>query len=869
MVLALLAHPVLAGSGPYWHRSAVLHYVIEPDGRSTVDEVWDVRADTNAVAQTIAQQTYIYSADVETVSLVAAFTRKADGRVIPVSPDSVMNQAVTTTATLPQFDGRTARAIIFPQVRAGDTVHYELRRTVTAPVFPGEAMLSFNGGWAAATDWADITVELPAGKPLMVAASGLVEEAPTFGRDGGPEGGTVRRWTLAPRAAGVVRFEASTFTSYEALGRAYGVGAAAAAQPGPAVRALADSIAPAGLSERETARRLYDFVAGDIRYVATLLGDGRVVPRSAERVLVEGWGDCKDHTALLGALLMAKGIASEPALISSRRRYDLPPVPGLTALNHVITYVPSLDLFLDSTVPYAPFGELPAGEYDKPVVIADARAARLSRTPAMSAGALLLVTRTEVRIDRDGGVNGDTVTNAAGPEASALRSVAAWFERNGGGQTASNRLQSLGTPGRGEYAFDTPDAAAGPYRIEARFVLQDRLAGAGTVPFVVPSGLGVMARPGAVLLEQAATEDGYRVCYPGSESEEIAVAPPREMRIAGVPADVTVAAGGARYTARYSVIGGVLSVRRVFEVVTAHQSCSPEEFELMRPVMMAARLDEQQARLSLIAAAENPRAARRTLLGEGAHHAHQIGFVFETDAREVGHENVAILDADLVGKAAIGLEQVGVALVAAEAEACGDVEGHLVTAMRDAAGGGPAGLVQDFEGAEIFAQTVGQGAVELQPIAVGAHAAMAEQVAGVLMAEEVFAGGHRGGVEFGERGLQRVVQRITGFFIPEERVVAEDLGVGDGGLEVEAAVGVDRELGGPDFGKDGFDAGAVLVDRGAADLHFDDRVAAVEVAAHLGAEGGVVLAGVVVAAGGVDEHSRVGGAAVAVGEQAE
>ena len=49
------------------------------------------------------------------------------------------------------------------------------------------------------------------------------------------------------------------------------------------------------------------------------------------------------------------------------------------------------------------------------------------------------------------------------------------------------------------------------------------------------------------------------------------------------------------------------------------------------------------------------------------------------------------------------------------------------------------------------------------------------------------------------------------------------------------------------------DPALVLVDRGAADLHLHDVVAAVEVAAHLGPQRRVVLARVVVAAGGVDE----------------
>ena len=146
------------------------------------------------------------------------------------------------------------------------------------------------------------------------------------------------------------------------------------------------------------------------------------------------------------------------------------------------------------------------------------------------------------------------------------------------------------------------------------------------------------------------------------------------------------------------------------------------------------------------------------------------------------------------GKPPIGLEQVGIALVAAEAEAGRDVERHLVAAVRDAARRRPAVLLEHVERAQIFDQAVGQRAVELQPVAVRPHAAVAQQVARVLMREQVLAGRHRARIELGERGLQRVVERIAGLLVPEQRIVAQHLGVGDRGLEVEAAVGVDREL---------------------------------------------------------------------------
>ncbi len=90
------------------------------------------------------------------------------------------------------------------------------------------------------------------------------------------------------------------------------------------------------------------------------------------------------------------------------------------------------------------------------------------------------------------------------------------------------------------------------------------------------------------------------------------------------------------------------------------------------------------------------------------------------------------------------------------------------------------------------------------------------------------------------------------------------------GLEIEAAVGVDGELRVlADLLQHRLDARAVVVDRRAADLHLHDVVAAIEIAAHLGAQRRQILAGIVVAAGRIDEHARIGLDAVALGEQTE
>jgi hypothetical protein len=133
---------------------------------------------------------------------------------------------------------------------------------------------------------------------------------------------------------------------------------------------LADEITAGTSDRREQAHRIYDWVSKHIRYVAVFLGNGGYEPHEAIKILENGYGDCKDHVGLLETLLKAKGIASVPVLIDSGNRYRVPEAATPAAFNHVLSYLPELELYVDSTAGVAPFGTLPVTEYGKPVVLA-------------------------------------------------------------------------------------------------------------------------------------------------------------------------------------------------------------------------------------------------------------------------------------------------------------------------------------------------------------------------------------------------------------------------------------------------------------------------------------------------------------------
>ena len=89
-----------------------------------------------------------------------------------------------------------------------------------------------------------------------------------------------------------------------------------------------------------------------VRYVALLLGEGAYVPEAVDETWDRRFGDCKDKTVLLLALLDRLGIKAEPVLVSSGRDDSLDrKFPSLALFDHVIAraFVGGKAYYLDAT----------------------------------------------------------------------------------------------------------------------------------------------------------------------------------------------------------------------------------------------------------------------------------------------------------------------------------------------------------------------------------------------------------------------------------------------------------------------------------------------------------------------------------------
>lgn len=123
--------------------------------------------------------------------------------------------------------------------------------------------------------------------------------------------------------------------------------------------AIVDELIKGKTSDREKAKAIFNWVQGNINYVAFEDGMGGFVPRTAQSVCSKKYGDCKDMSNLLVDMLRHAGLKGYHTWIGTRDRpYTYEKVPTPIVDNHMIATV-EIDgekIFLDATGKYTPFG---------------------------------------------------------------------------------------------------------------------------------------------------------------------------------------------------------------------------------------------------------------------------------------------------------------------------------------------------------------------------------------------------------------------------------------------------------------------------------------------------------------------------------
>jgi len=124
-------------------------------------------------------------------------------------------------------------------------------------------------------------------------------------------------------------------------------------------------------ADYDKAKRLYEFVARNIRYVAIEYGESGHEPHYADEVFMNRYGDCKDQAILLVAMLKYAGLKGYPLLIPTRGTYPMHEDFPAVIFNHAICAV-EIDrrlIFMDPTAETTAFEYVPLSDQDRLILV--------------------------------------------------------------------------------------------------------------------------------------------------------------------------------------------------------------------------------------------------------------------------------------------------------------------------------------------------------------------------------------------------------------------------------------------------------------------------------------------------------------------
>ena len=557
-------------------------FIVNVDGtyRQSIEDSFRIRTPKGAEDYGSREISYISSQ--EEILSVEAWTVTPDGTRVPVPPSSIRDREEDNSGGVAEFSDTKVKAMIFPRVAVGSLVSYKAVSRVHATPYPGEFTQAFVFSPSFAySDW-EAHFVLPESKKLYADKRGV-----TGGLDKTVEGLSYytfryrREQALAPQpdAAGLIHYAdyltVSTIPDMQALGRLAKTFFEPNVEINDEIRTLAKRLTADAADDRAKVRALYNWVAKNIRYVSVALGQGRLVPRPASQVLHNLYGDCKDHVVLLESFLTAVGVPSSPAMINSGASHIFSSVGSHYPINHVITYVPSLDLYLDSTDPFAPFGTLPVADVGKPVVLTALD--RIGNTPKMKADDHVSRTEVKLNIRTDGTIAGTSFSRMTGSFENSSRTNR--FSKQSLSEDAEVKglLFRFNETGKGSMQFTEPTDITKPYWVRAAFTLEPlaNMPGRGGMPVPVGLAPGEIAWAGSNTPETDSrfpSRCGSRVV-----EERYALNFPETVSIDEIPKGAKFLRGDIRYESRFVQDGRKVTVHRTLRVQRASNVCGAKE----------------------------------------------------------------------------------------------------------------------------------------------------------------------------------------------------------------------------------------------------------------------------------------------------
>ena len=572
-------------------RHAQYHFVLNADGTYTSDYDAAYTLLTAAAVQEGSQAAFGYNPDFNNVDVVSAKVTHEDGSSVDLDlKDTVHDRSQTTAVDAPTLTQDRVKLLVFPNIKVGDTLSYHVRTVQTKAQYPGQFDFAIEQRLDQLTDDTDLTIDSPSSMELHIENVGYEASSSTL-----PDGSVRHSWHITNKAR--VPYEeddlsiiltsphviVSTFASYADLAQAYRARASDKSDATPEIKELAAKIAGEETDPRQVALRLSDWVSRNIRYVALYFGAGGVVPVNASDVLKNRYGDCKGHVVLLEALLKARGIDSTGALVNANGTlYRLPAVPWSGGFDHIITYVPSLDLWLDSTATDLPLGTVQSAEIGKPTLLV--QSGEVKQIPVVGVQKTSTLLDAQMTLQESGDLEAEVHFRLTGPDSVQARQFFKNIQPQGRRDFVRDVLAADGIAGNGTLSsIGEPDRLDQDFKYAYHANLYGYAAVPGPFGFTPPPlhnyhATGLIQKTAEFYVSANKPRQSEYICSNPDREEHYTLTLPATVKVLSLPSNMDISTDAYHYRARYTLRGHALEIDRLLESRRTSRICPANDY---------------------------------------------------------------------------------------------------------------------------------------------------------------------------------------------------------------------------------------------------------------------------------------------------
>jgi len=184
----------------------------------------------------------------------------------------------------------------------------------------------------------------------------------------------------------------------------------------------------AGLkTDKEKAKKIYEYMQQKTRYISVQIGIGGFQPMFASDVQRLGYGDCKALVSYTQSLLKAVDVPSIYCVVNAgnyKEQMD-PDFASMDQGNHVILCLPLANdtTWLECTSQTLPFGYLGDFTDDRTVLACSAEGGKLLKTPALNTEMNEVKRNADLKIDPAGNITGSLNTSYKGAQYDIYESI--------------------------------------------------------------------------------------------------------------------------------------------------------------------------------------------------------------------------------------------------------------------------------------------------------------------------------------------------------------------------------------------------------------------------------------------------------------